>query len=503
MEGWGWFSLDFFSEINICNLSEKFRMNLSFSKIGFGCYRISKRFDEHYKALYKALTNGITLIDTSSNYSDGESEELVGKVMNELIEEGKLKREDITLVTKAGYLQGQNYRLALKLKEEGRPFSEVVEFDDKLWHCISPDFIEDQLNRQLQRLNQNYIDVYLLHNPEYYLSWTKKNNIDKDDAFEIYYDRIRRAFEFLEKKVNEGKINYYGISSNTFASHSNEYDFTSLEEILNIANSISENNHFKVIQFPFNLFEAGAISMKNQINNTETVLELAYKAGLKVLVNRPLNAVTSKGLVRLAEFKAEPFLEKDFIKQMKLVSLMEDDLINEKIADEDLSDDDLNKVKKLLTFGKLVDENWKFFGSIEHFNDTVSQLFAPRIDFLTNFFDEKIDDENIKDFFGRYIKEVYKLLNFVSNYYKLRADKRSNFINNLINKNLDAKFQDLTLSQKAILLLNSVEGVSCVLVGMRKESYVVDVLKILNETKIDNAKEIIEYVSREIEMVDA
>lgn len=478
-------------------------MNTSFSKIGFGCYRISDREAEHYKALYKALMEGVSLIDTSANYSDGDSEILVGKVINDMISEKKIKRENITLVTKAGYIQGQNYRIAEKLKQEGKPFSEVVEFDEKLWHSISPDFIEDQLIRQLKRLNQSYIDVYLLHNPEYYLVWAKKNNIEINDARETYYLRLRKAFEFLEEKVSEGKIIYYGISSNTFTSHSNEYDFTSLEETVDIANSISENNNFKFIQLPFNLFEAGAIINKNQINNTETVLELASKAGIKVLVNRPLNAITSKGLVRLAEFTSEPFEEKDFIKQMKLVCLMEDDLINEKIVNEKISEDDLKKLKNFLAFGSTVEENWKFFGSIEHFNDTVTMRFAPRIDFLINFFDEKIDSENIKDFFGRYVKECYRLLNFVSNYYKMRAEKRSNFINTLINKNLDKKFQNLTLSQKAILLLISVEGVNCVLAGMRKEKYVDDVIKILNEEKIENAESIIKYVSREIELFDA
>ncbi|MEO8210094.1 MAG: aldo/keto reductase [bacterium] len=475
-------------------------MNLTFSKIGFGCYRIDERYEDHYRALLKALEEGISLIDTSANYSDGGSEKLVGKVVTELISNEKIKREDLTIVTKAGYIQGQNYRLAAKLKEEGKPFSEVVEFDEKLWHCMSPDFIEDQLNRQLQRLNQSYVDVYLLHNPEYYLGWAKKINMNLNDAREIYYERIRKAFGFLEEKVKEGKIKSYGISSNTFVSHSSEYDFTSLEAVLDTANSISVNNHFKVIQLPFNLFEAGAIVVKNQINNTETVLELAAKAAIKVLANRPLNAITSKGLVRLSEFKAEPFEEKDFIKQMKLVSLMEDDLINEKLISENLGEEELIKVKKLLSFGNLVEENWKFFGSIEHFNDVVSQLLAPKIDLLINFFDEKINNENIKDFFGRYIKECYKLLNFVSNYYKLRADKRSNFINSMINKDLDPKFKNLTLSQKAILLLNSVEGVSCVLIGMRKEKYVNDILNIPGDEKIENAKTIIMNVSREIEM---
>lgn len=472
---------------------------MNFSNIGFGCYRISNKIEEHYLALHKALTEGINLIDTSANYYDGGSELLVGRVTTDLISQNKIKREDIIIVTKAGYIQGQNLRQAKKLKSEGKPFGEVVEIQDGLWHCISPDFLEDQINRQLHRLNTDYIDVYLLHNPEYYLDWAKENDIQIEIAREVYYERMRKAFVYLETKVDEGKIKSYGVSSNTFTSYSNEYNFTSLEKVLDTANSIKADNHFKVIQLPFNLFEAGAVKVKNQISNTETVLELADRTGLKVLVNRPLNAITSKGLVRLTEFSAEPFLEKDFIKQMKLVSLMEDDLLTEKITEEDLSEEELKNLKEYLTFGRIVEENWKFFGSIEHYNDILTQLFAPKIDFLIKFFDEKIRDENVKDFFGRYIKECYKLLNFVSNYYKMRADKRSKFLNSIIDKNLDDKFHILTLSEKAILLLNSVKGVNCVLLGMRKEKYVEDALKVLNENDIRNAEEIIRFVSEEIQ----
>lgn len=146
-----------------------------------------------------------------------------------------------------------------------------MEVQDKLWHCISPDFLEDQLSRQLQRLNTEYIDSYLLHNPEYFLDHAKENKIELNEAREIYYERIRKSFIYLEEKVAEGKIRTYGISSNTFAVHSEEYNFTSLEKLIDIANSISGKNNFKVIQFPFNLFEAGAITIKNQINNTETI----------------------------------------------------------------------------------------------------------------------------------------------------------------------------------------------------------------------------------------
>ena len=179
------------------------------SQIGFGGYRIDNRIEEHFNSLKKAIEYGITTIDTSANYSDGKSEILIGNVFNDLIENGNLKRDDFFLITKVGYIQGANYNFVLKKKEQGNPFPEVVEIEKGLWHCIHPEFIEDQLNRQLHRLdqfNKGYIDLYLLHNPEYFLKHARVNAFDKEDSRKTYYSRIEKAFIFLEEKVKQGKI---------------------------------------------------------------------------------------------------------------------------------------------------------------------------------------------------------------------------------------------------------------------------------------------------------
>lgn len=474
----------------------------NFSNIGFGSYRVSNRIDEHYITLRKAITSGIDLIDTSANYADGESEILIGRVLKDLISEDIISRKDITLVTKAGYIQGQNYRRAVELKEAGKLYSDTVELKDKLWHCISPEFLEDQISRQLERLCTDHIDIYLLHNPEYFLDGAKKDGLELNEARRIYYERIKKAFMHLEEKVSEGKIKCYGISSNTFPVYADEYNFTSLEEVLKISRTISDNNNFKVIQLPFNLAEAGAVTIKNQLDKTKTVLEFASEAGLKVLINRPLNAITSKGLVRLSDFSTEPFKEKDFIDQMKLVTKTEDEIIIDLLPESGTDESVIDKFKKNLNFGKTIEENWKFFGSIEHFNDTVNQIFAPGINQILETVEENIPDENSKDLFSGYIKDIYKLLNFVRKYYNLRAAKRSIFINSLINKKLDEKFHGLTLSQKSVLLLNSVNGVNCVLAGMRKEKYAEDLIPVLGRRDIENAEEIINYVSMKIQSAE-
>lgn len=55
------------------------------SACGFGAYRIDYRVKEHFESLEYAIKNGINIIDTSANYSDGGSETLIGNVLVDLV----------------------------------------------------------------------------------------------------------------------------------------------------------------------------------------------------------------------------------------------------------------------------------------------------------------------------------------------------------------------------------------------------------------------------------
>src|SRR5258707_396821 len=127
--------------------------------MGFGCYRVADGNAAHEAALRKYLDEGGNLIDTSANYGDGHSEVLVGKVLREY------SRDKVIVVTKGGYIQGQNMALALR-----RKFPEIVKYGEGIWHCMHPEFLESQITMSADRMQLQFIDVYLLHNPEYYLS---------------------------------------------------------------------------------------------------------------------------------------------------------------------------------------------------------------------------------------------------------------------------------------------------------------------------------------------
>src|SRR5437868_5079287 len=73
---------------------------LSVSACGFGAYRVDYRVKEHSDSLEYAILNGINLIDTSANYSDGGSEILIGNTIEKLVNERKIKRDEIVIVTK-------------------------------------------------------------------------------------------------------------------------------------------------------------------------------------------------------------------------------------------------------------------------------------------------------------------------------------------------------------------------------------------------------------------
>lgn len=52
----------------------------------------------------------------------------------------------------------------------------------------------DQLTRSLQRLQQQYLDVYLLHNPEYYLTFSVRDDASPQEVKEHQQEMLRRVF---------------------------------------------------------------------------------------------------------------------------------------------------------------------------------------------------------------------------------------------------------------------------------------------------------------------
>ncbi len=273
------------------------RTGLVTSSLGFGSYRIDAQTPEHAAALEKALLGGVNLIDTSTNYADGSSETCIGNVL------ARHRREELIVVSKVGYVQGQALTMARAREQDGAAFPEMVKYTDGCWHCIHPQFLADQLERSLRRLQLEKLDVYLLHNPEYFFTEATKRHKSGslEELREEFYDRIRRAFSYLEGEVRRGRIGFYGVSSNTFVVPGRNPEATSLERMWMIAQEVALEHHFAVAQLPANLFESGAMLTRNCATGTQTALEFAQEHDFAVLVNRPLNAFYREQLIRLAD----------------------------------------------------------------------------------------------------------------------------------------------------------------------------------------------------------
>lgn len=140
----GWEVIEMFLQYNALGTT-----GLQVSQAGFGCYRVDVAVEEHRQAMRAALLAGVNLIDTSANYTDGASEELVGAVLAEMTAAGQIAREGVVVVSKAGYLQGHNYRLSQQRKREGMPFLDLVLVGEGLEHCIHPEFLAVQVDGEL------------------------------------------------------------------------------------------------------------------------------------------------------------------------------------------------------------------------------------------------------------------------------------------------------------------------------------------------------------------
>lgn len=144
------------------------KLGIKTSLLGYGCMRFPRHRDgkiNYAKAeplIDLAYSNGVNYFDTAYNYHNGESEEFTGKALS------KYERS--------------TYYLATKL-----PF----------WLINSLEEAEKIFHSQLERLNKDYIDFYLLHS-------MNREGFDKMVRLGI--------LEYLDRLKAEGKIRYIGFS---------------------------------------------------------------------------------------------------------------------------------------------------------------------------------------------------------------------------------------------------------------------------------------------------
>jgi aryl-alcohol dehydrogenase-like predicted oxidoreductase len=125
----------------------------------------TKDHGESIRIIHRALDAGIDFIDTADVYSDGESEEIVGKALAG-------RRDDVFVATKVGFPMG----------------------DDPHRRGASRRRIIRGVEDSLRRLGTDWIDLYQVHRPD------PKTDIDE-------------TLGALSDLVHQGKIRYFGHST--------------------------------------------------------------------------------------------------------------------------------------------------------------------------------------------------------------------------------------------------------------------------------------------------
>jgi aryl-alcohol dehydrogenase-like predicted oxidoreductase len=251
-------------------------------KIGFGGYRVEENVAEHRQALEAFLDGGGRVLDTAANYTCGGSERLIGSVL------AARGRARVTVVTKAGYLEPTVEGRA----PDGltRDYPERVRTPYGFFHCIHPQFLADAITRSLRRLRLERLDVFLLHNPEYFLTTLLGPRPKADPNVQAAFRaRLEAAFAHLEGEVKAGRVGGYGVSSNNLGRPATDPVAVTVEGLLDTARAVSSSSAFSTVQCPLNLLERDAALPRPPL--ATSALDAARAAGLCVLTNRPINAM--------------------------------------------------------------------------------------------------------------------------------------------------------------------------------------------------------------------
>lgn len=207
--------------------------DLQVSKICLGTMTFGQQnteADGHAQMDY-AVSNGVNFFDTAEMYSVPAREETYGsteKILGTWFKKSG-KREDVILASK---IAGPNPN-----------FTYMREKND-----FSPASLQYALDKSLERLQTDYIDLYQLHWPE------RKTNFFGQRGFtvqeEVWEDNIQLVLETLAGFIKEGKIKHIGLSNETpwgIMRFLNESKYNNLPKISTVQNPYSLlNRQFEV-----------------------------------------------------------------------------------------------------------------------------------------------------------------------------------------------------------------------------------------------------------------
>lgn len=281
--------------------------NLWLSSIGIGTYlgNPDSYTDQRYsEAVVRAVQLGANVIDTAANYRFQRSERSIGNAIKALTTDHDFQRDELVICTKGGYLPfdggpPENVRAYI---EETFVNPGIAAAGDIVGgsHCMTPAYLQHQLEQSLRNLGLECVDVYYIHNPESQLGAVSD---------EEFYERLRRAFERLESNIADGKIRTYGVATwNGFRQPPGAQGSHSLAKMVELAEAVGGESHgFRFVQLPFNLAMPEALMLPNQrLNDGEPVPLLAAAATLGITVVASASMLQGRVAQGLPETIREP-----------------------------------------------------------------------------------------------------------------------------------------------------------------------------------------------------
>ena len=269
--------------------SERRGQRLKLSPIGIGTYlgNADTATDVSYtNAVVRAVQLGCNVIDSAANYRFQRSERSIGDALKKLSAEG-FAREELLICTKGGYLpfDGTPPRNVREYVNETFVKPGIASFEDFVGgsHCMTPAYLQSQLDQSLRNMGLEYVDVYYIHNPESQLGHVSEPE---------FYSRLKHAFERLEQNRSEGKLTNYGVATwNGFRTAAGSGNHHSLVRMIELAREIGGEDHgFGFIQLPFNLAMPEATTVANETIDGEqmSVVEAAKRLGVTVIASASL-----------------------------------------------------------------------------------------------------------------------------------------------------------------------------------------------------------------------
>ena len=270
-----------------------FPRKLVVSALGVGSYLgdCTDAEDERYRtAVREAITLGVNVLDTASNYRCQRSEKVVGHAVVEAIAAGDVRRDEVLVCTKGGYvaLDGEPpaTREAYDAWLHEHLFGPGILAPSDLargGHSLTRSFLAHQLDQSRRNLGLKTIDLYYLHNPEEQLL-----SVDRD----TFRALMHNAFALLEERALAGDIVAYGCSTWLgFRMGPDHRQHMSLADLMTIARDVGgTTHHFRAIQLPVSLAmtEAARVPTQQLGRKLVPLLEAADALGVGVVASAPL-----------------------------------------------------------------------------------------------------------------------------------------------------------------------------------------------------------------------